>query len=235
MMRTRIYRQGFTLIELLVVIAIIALLAAILFPVFGRARENARRSSCQSNLKQIALGVKAYVQDYDEKFPNYAYSYSTGASGWMRNIQPYVKSEQIFQCPSETTAPTSLSSTTNPTADTTDYWYNWNLGYVGGGQNGMVGVPEAKLPYTSNTILNGDGTSFYEFAYANCIDSTCNTASQLDGTNYPAGYAANNATVVKRHLDGLNLSFADGHVKWMTSKKVVDLAPDGSNFTFKIS
>jgi prepilin-type N-terminal cleavage/methylation domain-containing protein len=87
-------RRGFTLIELLVVIAIIAILAAILFPVFGRARENARRSSCVSNLKQIGLAVIQYTQDYDEGMPR------TYAPGFRDVLQPYIKSKQIFICPS---------------------------------------------------------------------------------------------------------------------------------------
>jgi len=93
----RAERKGFTLIELLVVIAIIAILAAILFPVFARARENARRSSCASNLKNIGLGVIQYVQDNDEMLP------LNGAitSGPTGTLQPYVKSKQIFQCPSD--------------------------------------------------------------------------------------------------------------------------------------
>ena len=97
---TRKARSAFTLIELLVVIAIIAILAAILFPVFARARENARRSSCQSNLKQIGLGLIQYVQDYDEKFPGR--TMGSEANSWRRVTFPYVKSTQIFACPSNT-------------------------------------------------------------------------------------------------------------------------------------
>jgi len=110
-------RRAFTLIELLVVIAIIAILAAILFPVFGRARENARRTSCLSNLKQIGLGSIQYVQDYDEQLyphrfnsttnPLAAQASAAGVSGvasdkifWPTLLQPYVKSYQVFQCPS---------------------------------------------------------------------------------------------------------------------------------------
>jgi len=94
--------NGFTLIELLVVIAIIAILAAILFPVFARARENARRASCQSNLKQIGLGIIQYTQDYDESFPRSRWSGPTfdNQMPWQAVIQPYVKSVQLFKCPS---------------------------------------------------------------------------------------------------------------------------------------
>ena len=94
-------RRAFTLIELLVVIAIIAILAAILFPVFARARENARRSSCQSNLKQIGLGMFQYTQDYDEKMP-FARTGAPNYNSWAGNIQPYIKSLQVFACPSNT-------------------------------------------------------------------------------------------------------------------------------------
>ncbi|MDF2440635.1 MAG: hypothetical protein JWN98_1619, partial [Abditibacteriota bacterium] len=91
-------RKGFTLIELLVVIAIIAILAAILFPVFARARENARRTSCQSNLKQIGLGIMQYTQDYDERMP--ARYTGNETQSWRRVIYPYVKSTQLFACSS---------------------------------------------------------------------------------------------------------------------------------------
>ena len=115
-------KGAFTLIELLVVVAIIALLAAILFPVFGRARENARRASCQSNLKQIGLGLIQYTQDNDEMLvPGYnnnggptwqAGTYGSDGSGhfnytWMDEIYPYVKNANIFVCPSDSTASTT--------------------------------------------------------------------------------------------------------------------------------
>jgi prepilin-type N-terminal cleavage/methylation domain-containing protein len=90
--RVNLRKSGFTLIELLVVIAIIAILAAILFPVFARARENARRASCQSNEKQIALGFKQYIQDNNERYP--------AAAGWQTAIFDYTKSNAILKCPS---------------------------------------------------------------------------------------------------------------------------------------
>src|SRR5690349_6395815 len=109
-------KTGFTLIELLVVIAIIAILAAILFPVFARARENARRASCQSNLKQIGLGIMQYTQDYDEKMVH-MFQYENGGSSplywWEDRLQPYVKSYQPFECPSHTITATNGSYSYN--------------------------------------------------------------------------------------------------------------------------
>lgn len=102
--------RGFTLIELLVVIAIIALLAAILFPVFARARENARRASCQSNLKQIGIGLFQYIQDYDEAMPLISDNLGGDTFVWQDLVQPYLKSEQIFSCPSSKTTGTSKTS-----------------------------------------------------------------------------------------------------------------------------
>jgi prepilin-type N-terminal cleavage/methylation domain-containing protein/prepilin-type processing-associated H-X9-DG protein len=200
--------KGFTLIELLVVIAIIAILASILFPVFARARENARRSSCQSNLKQIGLGIKQYVQDYDEKFPP---RFDTGApssglitsqntGGWSILIQPYVKSEQIFQCPSDSIPPSGMTA-----SYAVDYFYNYSLGSrdIGGGAEGQGGVSEASLPFVTSTIMNGD-------AY-----STISTNTVFDVT-----YDAYTRIGAARHLEGANYAFADGHVKWLRPEKV---------------
>src|SRR5687768_5842679 len=97
MLPSRRSRRGFTLIELLVVIAIIAILAAILFPVFAAAREAARKTSCLSNLKQMSLAVSMYVSD-NELYP--VYSYPSGSVRWHTILQPYVKNEQVFVCPS---------------------------------------------------------------------------------------------------------------------------------------
>src|SRR5579875_3864530 len=101
--------KGFTLIELLVVIAIIAILAAILFPVFAKVREKARQTSCASNERQIGYGLLQYVQDNDEAMPQTYYG-NKGASNqskgwykWMDAILPYVKNYQVFTCPSDTT------------------------------------------------------------------------------------------------------------------------------------
>jgi prepilin-type N-terminal cleavage/methylation domain-containing protein/prepilin-type processing-associated H-X9-DG protein len=132
----RVYRSGFTLIELLVVIAIIALLAAILFPVFGRARENARRSSCQSNLKQLGLGIMQYSQDFDEKFPSAVQN--DWSKNWPVTIQPYVKSVNVFMCPSDTGAKQPLPDAGNP-------WQGIGISYAA---NAFHGYPPPNWAYT---------------------------------------------------------------------------------------
>jgi prepilin-type N-terminal cleavage/methylation domain-containing protein/prepilin-type processing-associated H-X9-DG protein len=202
---------GFTLIELLVVIAIIAILASILFPVFARARENARRSSCSSNLKQIGLGVLQYTQDYDERFPIY---YSTGAApnvGWADTLQPYLKSLQIYQCPSE--------SRQAPTSDATqpgysDYSINGMLCSTVAGSI-VVSHSQAELTQPSLTVMNMDDYS-YNGTMAEwgclgvlngCISITTTTPDFAKFINLPNGEAI-------RHLGGQNFSFTDGHVKW---------------------
>jgi prepilin-type N-terminal cleavage/methylation domain-containing protein len=102
--------RGFTLIELLVVIAIIAILAAILFPVFAQAREKAREAACLSNVKQLGLALQMYAQDYDETLPNHAqdtekFLAPNAPANWAKGLQSYVKNTQVFSCPSAPMAP----------------------------------------------------------------------------------------------------------------------------------
>ena len=219
-LKTHRINRAFTLIELLVVIAIIAILASILFPVFARARENARRASCQSNLKQIALGFMQYTQDYDEKMPLwFADNDGSGASppvagtigaattdtGWAEMLQPYLKSTQIFQCPSEPSGP--VASTSN-SYGYTDYMYNNNL-YTAGPTGG--GISQSAFVSPSNTVLNADATSNWAFSTLGYNYTWAPTTGTSTGPN----------DYYHRHLDGANVSFADGHVKWLRPEKIV--------------
>jgi len=214
-------QNAFTLIELLVVIAIIAILAAILFPVFARARENARRSSCQSNLKQIGLGVFQYIQDYDEKFPM---AVTGNASqfpiGWADSIQPYLKSTQIYQCPSESTGPNS-----DPTSQGySDYWYNAALSWDGNDSaHYNVPISQAALVSSSLTLMAGDLKSGSFGGGTACSRSNGFDARGDADTRYPVVGAAIQVTQNGlmdgglRHLEGINLLYTDGHVKWRKS------------------
>ena len=213
-------KRAFTLIELLVVIAIISILAAILFPVFARARENARRASCMSNMKQIALGVLMYTQDYDGHFSPYAPRDSSGAyikdttsslpSGifkvnisptdhwqtWMDLIYPYVKSTQIFVCPSaqkDDTAP-SYGYNTAFSGKGSD-WYNYNK----------------VSPYTDHYVSEAEINRPAEvvlFVDYNSVYSPRVSAHSM--------HSALTSTELSPHLDGGNRAYADGHVKWQS-------------------
>ncbi len=140
-------------IELLVVIAIIAILAAILFPVFGRARENARRSSCQSNLKQLGLAMMQYTQDYDEMYSagsHTAMANQHQGDGWGATLQPYLKSQQILKCPSD---PTAVPAAATAGSVVVSYGYNRNLAVRPGVANAMGGMKVAALNDTTKTLM----------------------------------------------------------------------------------
>jgi prepilin-type N-terminal cleavage/methylation domain-containing protein/prepilin-type processing-associated H-X9-DG protein len=213
-------RSGFTLIELLVVIAIIAILAAILFPVFARAREKARQASCLSNLKQLGLGVLMYAQDYDESWPM-AYSLAEGVPAgtswplktWFMDIQPYVKNWQLLKCPSTASLRTG--------------------GYVSAGNTSRR--PEVYADYTANNTLlvpsRGAVTNAMALVTVPAeIFMLHDTAFDARWCGRPAvwpGVAANCYSIPSvdltpwslpnydRHSSGFQATFADGHSKHM--------------------
>ncbi len=207
-------QKGFTLIELLVVIAIIAILAAILFPVFGRARENARRTSCLNNMKQLGLAFLQYAQDYDELIPS-ATDGGPGANrvGWIfytnfpatagsyevarGNIYPYTKSTQIYLCPSDSDGQSTRNS------------YAINSCTVSSSQVDGVraGKSLAAFEETSRFMLLCEETTPGQDGGNG---STDDGYFQLEGTN----------ALSARHLESSNLLFVDGHVKSYRPDKV---------------
>jgi len=214
MFRPSARRRGFTLIELLVVIAIIAILAAILFPVFARAREAARQSSCNSNVRQLSTAILMYVQDYDELLPAANCDGLSSGQDWNISCQPYMKNVGIFRCPSQTPTtgmqivpgaanPCGGGRPNLPTGFTGHYMnYGFNLVRPLGSLASINQVSsqfmlmEAGTPWAW-TMLNEDGTA------------------QLN--TYVPGNGYSN-----RHNEGANVSFIDGHVKWFKQDKIVN-------------
>ena len=246
--------SGFTLIELLVVIAIIAILAAILFPVFARARENARRSSCLSNMKQIGLGIIQYTQDYDEKYPPVSTTVASTVTtpppgrfmGWGDEIQSYVKSTQILQCPSESDPPSDNPATGGVAGGPgySDYYMNTKLLQPAANQTANGGISQAAIAQVSSTIMNGESPSNRARSNTNgCNFSFTQTAAdcgtepvQLARVSNGLPGTALTPRTFERHLEGANYSFADGHAKWLKPTNVWNgnSPADGSRFTFSI-
>jgi prepilin-type N-terminal cleavage/methylation domain-containing protein/prepilin-type processing-associated H-X9-DG protein len=203
--------RGFTLIELLVVIAIIAILAAILFPVFARAREKARQTSCLSNLKQLGTAAMAYAQDFDEvlmrnnnvvgfyTLPNGSPSTSSNCL-WMYQLYPYVANHQVYNCPSSSTR-------LSPSA------YDGGLGY---GKNEILSAyPLGKISHPVQTILMCDARYYL---------------ADWDVRTPEPDYSANSDNAdppYNKHNEGANFNFCDGHAKWM-KQSTADF-PDGAD------
>jgi prepilin-type N-terminal cleavage/methylation domain-containing protein/prepilin-type processing-associated H-X9-DG protein len=191
-------QNGFTLIELLVVIAIIAILAAILFPVFARARENARKANCQSNLKQIATAAMMYRQDYDERWLPMSVTTNGFQNWWPVLISPYTKNEGIFFCPSADGRWFDCTCYGNQSPRPLGgYGFNCGTGGSAGAPAwiGPTGMADAAVEMPANTILAGD---------SDCINVG-------PGQFYTQGTACPNWAA--RHNGQANFAFCDGHVK----------------------
>jgi prepilin-type N-terminal cleavage/methylation domain-containing protein/prepilin-type processing-associated H-X9-DG protein len=237
-------RRAFTLIELLVVIAIIAILAAILFPVFGRARENGRRSSCSSNMRQVGMAFMQYAQDYDEQFP-----FSKVADNyWTVSTLPYTKSMQLLRCPSDTrtdwvetvaqlnTGPTAPDGTTRRKTS-----YTVNAYFVPSESKpeyGGVFANLASVQKPSSVIFLAEGSDYLKtsasdftpkawnqiYFHAHLWKNTPASTSRwidVQGRDLPEDIDT------ERHLGGSNYTFADGHVKWMRWSQIWFEDPTG--------
>jgi prepilin-type N-terminal cleavage/methylation domain-containing protein/prepilin-type processing-associated H-X9-DG protein len=192
-------KRAFTLIELLVVIAIIAILAAILFPVFAKAREKARQSSCQSNLKQIGIALMSYRQDYDERFTRQAWTAGqsttnpfgtagTGMLAWYA-LDPYVKNRNVFYCP-------SMPANLNENSYGLNMWLS-------------PGTPITDADAAMQTLGVAERVVMID-SYSSYVDSLTRCDFRYVGVTYggdPPRMRAN-------HNEGANVVFYDGHVKW---------------------
>ena len=212
-------RSGFTLIELLVVIAIIAILAAILFPVFARAREKAKAASCLSNAKQLGLAAMMYIGDYDDAYPK-AFLYPAVDMGplgynygmWSVLLVPYVKNGNIYRCPSLTQNNSGSTSTVQALGIRyAQIGYGWNIGTQPSGYTDGFGY------------YYGDSTPIRNQAE---IDEPASTILLGDLPPYSGNYMyviwyGNLSYLVNRHSEGANYVYADGHAKWLNVQTVL--------------
>jgi prepilin-type N-terminal cleavage/methylation domain-containing protein len=205
-------RKGFTLIELLVVVAIIAILAAILFPVFAQAREKARQTTCASNLRQLGLSAMMYMQDYDDRYVPWYGSHPTNGQGWSSILTPYVKNEQMFTCPSDGI------KRSNPKLGKRSYTMNGD--WFSPDQRGLSrayttdkgtgpaigGYSEAEVEQPAMTIMFCDRWSAGNHLYHRDV-----SVSASECHLHPdAGHNGFN-----NHMDASNFTMADGHTKWL--------------------
>ncbi len=195
--------RGFTLIELLVVIAIIAILAAILFPVFAKAREKARQSSCGSNVKQFTVALMQYAQDYDETLVTGSWPYSgSSAVGWLDLLDPYMKNKQVKACPSQKTIMTDSQG------------YGWNyqeFGYMSATDAGWA-TALAQVTAPAETIVLGDSEDV-------------GTRTPDNTWYYVYLYRRHATQLPKRHNGGGNMAFLDGHAKWQPQSELRKSTP----------
>jgi prepilin-type processing-associated H-X9-DG protein len=220
--------RAFTLIELLVVVGIIIGLVAILLPIFStHDGSSGRRAICQSNLKQISLGFRQYIQDYNERYPVWQHKMGTN-TGWAATIQPYLKDIQIYQCPTEINGPTDIPGDSGYC----DYFYNSNLGPPTGGRG------DSEIEDSTLTIMLGDSAPFSASNASNGGTITKTGSPSIDGSQSGVAVAQGQwaPTVAgQRHVGGANYVFVDCHVKWLGPSRVTRNPTSAYKPTFRWS
>ena len=230
--------KGFTLIELLVVIAIIAILAAILFPVFAQAREKARQISCMSNFKQLSIGGTMYLQDFDERFLDYRAEYAASAYLWPIAFETYIKNKQVHLCPSAATHGPALPGIDSAWGNAHSTWsgfgsvgsYGYN-GYLYAGptrtdkditsSTGYGYLPSTRVeklagvPAPAATVWFAD--AYWIDAWPSPTDPPCDLKKTI--SNYGNLWRF----CMDRHSGGINTAYVDSHVKWSKAENLGNL------------
>ncbi len=211
---------AFTLIELLVVIAIIAILAAILFPVFAQARDKARQTACLSNVKQIGTAFMMYAQDYDEYLP--LTTYPVVANTWTDQAQPYIKNRQVFRCPSDRSqnwttpqaTPSSILDPTPPVLRRASYFLN---AYMSGSSQyaNLAGVAApASVIYLGESQDGVTRDHFHPFNWNQETPANPLYSGFMHGATFDDAKNETKELALRRHADGSNFVYLDGHAKW---------------------
>jgi prepilin-type N-terminal cleavage/methylation domain-containing protein/prepilin-type processing-associated H-X9-DG protein len=220
-------RHGFTLIELLVVIAIIAILAAILFPVFAQAREKARAIACMSNMKQLGTAEQMYMQDHDGQIHELIPGGAAGLAGkvgepsmWMGVLQPYIKNTDVFRCPSSVIPKVDITFPNRTTCSIgmnsfLGWYFNYFYYFTIGGNESNPAYPrpvrDSMLQYPAQTVL-----------FADAFDQTVGTVTPR-GYWLDPGYGKGvRFGLSDRHSQGTNVTFVDGHAKWYKTNALLN-------------
>ena len=203
--------SAFTLIELLVVIAIIAILAAILFPVFAQARAKARQTSCLSNGRQIGTAFLMYTQDFDENLP--LTTYPLPSNSWTSQAQPYIKSQQLFRCPSDDSD--NWDAATSPRLSS----YFLNAYMAGSGPYGNLAAIKspASVIYVAESAKNINRDHFHPFNWNGNLETPTPNPLYSAFMNSITWDNTKQETVelaLRRHNEGSNFVYLDGHCKW---------------------
>jgi prepilin-type N-terminal cleavage/methylation domain-containing protein/prepilin-type processing-associated H-X9-DG protein len=253
-------QSGFTLIELLVVIAIIAILAAILFPVFAQARAAARKTTCVSNLKNLALAQSMYVQDYDERIckwdsggtSNDSWAQPQGAGWWMNEIYPYIKNLGIYACPNDTRADDqtigwgyAIVPGSDPTKKVQYYKSSYGMvEWLNNFQNSFNKI--AAIQYPAQQMMMSDAIGPLTNDWDDCGNPTIPYGfARTWYSNYdawgPWGQEENYEKFKQyaRHGEGNVVAYVDGHAKYIPNKnwhveKITTVCPENPKHEFPI-